>query len=258
MARNIYRLAIFIIVYTLALQLSLIADLRDGLVAYWPLDEGRGNVMGDLVAHHHGDIDKGRGTWTDDAQSGKAFNLRGQSLITVENTRDLDELADGFAIAHWMKPTKPGAIMDKSASDVARIQWYILGDLRLHWGIGNKFTFGKALPNFGKWYHVVWSHTPNKATIVYRDGQEVGNSVMGQTPATLKPMYFGNRLPWEGRSEWFNGILDEIAFWNRPLSQDEAQEVMEKGISYLLTVSPREKVATSWATIRMRSVARNP
>ena len=62
-----------------------------------------------------------------------------------------------------------------------------------------------------------------EASIVYRDGKEVGNKILGEVPVTGKPMHFGNRLPWEGRSEWFNGTLDEIGFWNRPLSEGKSK-----------------------------------
>ena len=92
---------------------------------------------------------------------------------------------------------------------------------------------------------------------MYRNGKEVGNKILGNAPVTGKAIYFGNRLPWEGRSEWFNGILDEIGVWTRPLSEDEVEEVMEKGIGQILAVSPRDKVTTTWAAIKTRSEGRN-
>ena len=253
--KNGIYLALLIVIFVLSTQAGAHAKLIDGLVAYWPLDEGRGDVMGDAVGENPGEIELDRGVWTDDAQVGKAFELKGQSLITVKNARDLDQLPEGFTIAHWMKPTKGGAIMDKSGGDGTRIQWYLLGDKRHHWGIGGAWAFsdGKPIGNYGKWYHVAWSHEPNESSIVYRDGKEVGNKILGEVPVTGKPMHFGNRLPWEGRSEWFNGTLDEIGFWNRPLSEDEVQEVMESGIGSLLAVSARDKVTTTWGAIKGRS-----
>ena len=257
--KNRFYLALLMVVFVLVIQTSVSADILDGLVAYWPLDEGRGDVMGDSVGEHQGEIKVDRGVWIDDAQVGKAFELKGQSLITVKNAKALDKLPEGFTIAHWMKPTKGGAIMDKSGGDGTRIQWYILGDKRHHWGIGGAWGFsdGKPIGSFGKWYHVAWSHEPNEASIVYRDGKEVGNKILGEVPVTGKPMHFGNRLPWEGRSEWFNGALDEIGFWNRPLSEDEVQEVMESGIGAFLAVSARDKVTTTWGAIKGRSLRPN-
>jgi len=75
---------------------------------------------------------------------------------------------------------------------------------------------------------------------------------LGAVPETGRDMHFGNRLPWEGRQEWFNGILDDIGFWNRPLSEDEVNELIEKGLPNFLAVSPRGKLATTWATLKTR------
>ena len=258
-AKNVSYLALLMMMFMLATQLSVHSKLVEGLIAYWPLDEGRGNVMGDAVGDHPGDIEVDKGVWTDDAQIGKAFELRGQSLITVKNAKDLDKLPNGFTIAHWMKPTKGGAIMDKSGGDGTRIQWYLLGDKRHHWGIGGAWAFsdGKPIGSYGKWYHVAWVHEPNEVSMVYRDGKEVGNKILGEVPVTGKPMHFGNRLPWEGRSEWFNGTLDEIGFWNRPLSEGEVNDVMENGIGGLLAVSARGKVTTTWGAIKGRRLRLN-
>ena len=255
--KNGIYLALLMAVFQHLFQPSGYSDLSDGLVAYWPLDEGRGNEMGDVVGGHHGEIERDQGIWTDDAKSEKAFELKGHSLITVKNAGAIDKLPDGFTIAHWMKPTKGGAIMDKSGGDGTRIQWYLLGDKRQHWGIGGAWAFsdGNPIGNFGKWYHVAWSHEPNEASTVYRDGKEVGNKVLGAVPVTGKPMHFGNRLPWEGRSEWFNGTLDEIGFWNRPLSEAEINEVMENGLRTLLAVSARGKITTTWGAIKGRGTA---
>ena len=63
-------------------------------------------------------------------------------------------------------------------------------------------------------------------------------------------MYFGNRLPGENRQEWFRGILDEIGFWNRQLSAEEVNEVMDRGLAGLLSVSPGGKAAAHWADVK--------
>ena len=91
-AKNVSYLALLMMIFMLATQASVHSKLLDGLVAYWPLDEGRGAVMGDAVGDNPGDITVDKGVWTDDAQIGKAFELRGQSLITVKNAKDLDKL----------------------------------------------------------------------------------------------------------------------------------------------------------------------
>jgi hypothetical protein len=251
--RRIVHCSIAITAFVCVISVKAPADLVDGLVAAWLLDEGKGAVMKDAVGDHDGEIDGGE--WTDDAKNGKsAYRLEGQTLITVKNSKDIDRLKDGFTIAHWINPKQGGAIMDKSGDDGSRIQWYILGDKRHHWGIGGQFGFsdGDPVPNFNEWYHFVWSHEPDEASIVYRDGKEVGMNRLGAVPETGRDMHFGNRLPWEGRQEWFNGILDDIGFWNRPLSEEEVNELIKVGLPNVLAVSPQGKLATTWATLKTR------
>ena len=48
------------------------------------------------------------------------------------------------------------------------------------------------------------------------------------------------------------GYWDDIGFWNRPLSADEVNELIEKGLPNFLAVSPQGKLATTWATLKTR------
>ena len=229
-------------------------DIRDGLIAYWSVDEGNGDTWNDAVGKHDGEIeDDGDGGWTDDAQFGNGF-VFSRSLVRVRDADDINELPDGFTLAHFIRPDSAGAIMDKSGSDATRIQWYILGDKRHHWGLGGSFGFSdnSPVPAFGEWYHFAWSHTPPESHI-YRDGEEVAFAPnMGDVPVTDADMFFGNRLPDEGRQEFFGGALDDIGFWNRGLTAEEIAEVAKKGLSGVLAVSPQGKTATTWARLKDR------
>ena len=81
--RRIVYCAIAITVFVCVISVKAPADLVDGLIAAWLLDEGKGAVMSDAVGDHDGEIDGGE--WTDDAKNGKsAYRLEGQTLITVK------------------------------------------------------------------------------------------------------------------------------------------------------------------------------
>ncbi|MDE0185649.1 MAG: LamG domain-containing protein [Candidatus Poribacteria bacterium] len=250
MKRMVY-CSIALTVFVCAVTIETPADLVEGLIAAWLLNEGKGSVMKDAVGDHDGEIDGG--VWTENAKNGKsAYRLTHKTLITVKNSVDIDRLDDGFTIAHWINPKQGGAIMDKSGHDGSRIQWYILNDRRHHWGIGPVWGIsdGNPVAAFHTWYHFAWSHEPDDASIIYRNGKEVGRNRLGAVPVTGRNMLFGNRLPWEGRQEWFNGILDDIGFWNRPLSEEEVNELIEVGLPNVLGVAPQSKLATTWATLK--------
>lgn len=242
-----------IAICSLVIHLSARADILDGLVAVWTFDEGEGDTAGDSIGEHHGEISGA--TWTDDAMKGTAldFSPRKDSFVIIEHIEDIDELPDGFTFSHWVKQRDRGAMMDKSDNDGARIQWFLLEDTRIHWGIGNSFGFAPGLGEVGQWMYLTWSHEPG-ASKVYLNGAEVGGGPEGAVPVTGRPMYFGTRMPWQqfGKEQRFNGILDEIAFWTRPLSVKEIEEVTEKGIQLILAVSPKAKLATTWGSLKTR------
>ena len=61
-------------------------------------------------------------------------------------------------------------------------------------------------------------------------------------------------MPWQqfGKEQRFDGILDEVAFWTRPLSVKEIEEIAVQGIQGILAVSPEAKLATAWASLKTR------
>ena len=53
-----------------------------------------------------------------------------------------------------------------------------------------------------------------------------------------------------GRNFAWNGILDDVAMWNRALSEKDIQSVMNKGLQLLLAVDPINKLAVTWAEFK--------
>ena len=115
--------AALIVLLALAIQPLVFADILDGLIGYWPFDEGEGEVTVDEIGGHDGAIE--RATWTDQAIEGKALKFVPQddTKVRVEDAKDLDELPDGLTVANWIRPLSRGAMMDKSGR-ADRMQWF--------------------------------------------------------------------------------------------------------------------------------------
>ena len=45
-------------------------------------------------------------------------------------------------------------------------------------------------------------------------------------------------------------MMGEISVWERGFSQEEVQEIIEKGLDGFLAVNPVEKLATTWAKVK--------
>ena len=61
-----------------------------------------------------------------------------------------------------------------------------------------------------------------------------------------KPLVVGDERP---LSRLFQGLIDEVAIFNKALSQDEINEIMG-GIDTLLSVKPMGKITSAWADVK--------
>ena len=93
--------------------------------------------------------------------------------------------------------------------------------------------------------------TPNRkpGEILFIDGKPVGEAV-GDLPVSADwdqgarvGFNIDNKRP-------FTGMMDEVSVWEYGFSQEEIQEIIEKGLDGFLAVNPVEKLATTWATVK--------
>ena len=54
----------------------------------------------------------------------------------------------------------------------------------------------------------------------------------------------------DGRNFAWNGIMDDVAMWNRALDEKEIISVMNSGLQLLLSVDQIDKLATTWAKLK--------
>lgn len=104
-----------------------------------------------------------------------------------------------------------------------------------------------------KWHHVAGSYD-GKIVKIYLDGKVIGLEkktfhFFGGNTAKLRIGCAKNRLQYA----FANGSIDETAIWRRALSGGEIKQAM---IGDFLAVSPSDKVATTWADVKKRTIAR--
>jgi hypothetical protein len=51
-----------------------------------------------------------------------------------------------------------------------------------------------------------------------------------------------------GTEVYFEGIIDEVFIYNRPMDEDEIKELMQSGPG--LAVEPADRLATTWSRIK--------
>jgi len=157
----ILRLSVFLI-FLVAVSTASMADLNDGLVAYWPMDEGSGDM-----GHGNDGVLLGDAAW--EAAGAKI----GKACIIFDGKDDLLEIAPfnveggGITLAAWINPTSfnigDGRIITKAVEWGADDHWWMFStvddDHKLRFRL--KTNDGQAVPTqaagalvAGKWQHV--------------------------------------------------------------------------------------------------------
>jgi hypothetical protein len=250
------------------------ADLWEGLVAAWTFDDGTAK---DQTGNKHdgkivGKPQPVRGKF------GVGFDFNGKDTgVEVEDHEAL-QLADPFTIAAWIYPR---AIVDASGIDHAGIVWKgnMIGwgsnvynyriamhlDSGLTWGAcagGTEgyFHTGNCIPRLNQWYHTALVENGTEG-IAYLDGVALADAdVTGgdmHRPSAPYDVLEGQpvRIGWSqgyngdiGTEVYFDGIIDEVFIYSRPLDENEVNELMNGALNF--PVEPAGRLVVTWAQIK--------
>lgn len=271
------RVLIFILAMASLLILPSLTEAQkynkdERLILYFPFDEGEGDTAFDLSMYeNHGELDFPE--WVD-GKHGGALEFNGQSDVVIVPTKDSDELNfiapfdNSGTVEAWFlvkgagnsifprvlsKESTTGHVggvtlrlrqFDKLEFELAAEAQQVTG------GPGPGGGNPKAELDFNIWYHGAGTWEPG-AHIVYINGEEVArgahtNPIMEDRTNDLRigGSFAGPRN--------FEGIIDEVRIWNRVLPQAEIQENMSLGRRELMSVSPADRLTTTWGRIKSR------
>lgn len=210
-----------------------------GVIGWWP---GDGHAR-DLIRGTNGGR-QGTATYAPGRVS-YAFNLDGGAgAVAVPHRANLNPGTADFTLDFWMKPTATGvmrAVLNKRDgcrdSDFWDIRLLPEGLLQVELaGAPGKDDYGiiSATPvNDGSWHHVALVRQGAQATL-YIDGQVRGsvNTKNAITIGNTAPLRFGSD-PCIGSNttRGYQGLLDEVDWFNRALSAAEVQAIFNAGES---------------------------
>ncbi|MFH1724602.1 MAG: LamG-like jellyroll fold domain-containing protein [Elusimicrobiota bacterium] len=221
----------------LLLALAGTAEAQEGMMGYWRLDAGSGSVAIDSSGYDsHGTI---HGAIWADGQVGGAMSFDGANDYVDLGTASPIRVAHP-SIAVWFK-SDGGANDDmvSSAHDNGR-NGYRLGTKyndasELTWLVGDAngfdilFTEGADI-NDGNWHFVVGTYDGSNIRL-YLDGVLYGAELSTRIVTHTSRLFIGGRGGSPGC--YFDGLLDEVAIFNRALTQEEIQAYYQNGLQGL-------------------------
>ncbi len=221
------------------------AGVQDGLVGYWPMDEGSGEEVAD--ASGNGNDGTAKDTRWVDGKYDSALEFNGvASIVDIPYFAEVTP-AEGATMAAWIFPTdttRSCVVGQFSAYGVAMFDGLQLKSVI--WG-DDWVEAGITVPQ-EKWSHLAmtWDTNANHRTMVL-NGEVVAerpNAIpVPQVQINLGIGKWAANFGWE---DMFMGIIDDVKLWNRVLTADEIAEAS------LLSkpVESQGKLATVWGNVK--------
>lgn len=162
----------------------------------------------------------------------KALGFDGvNDYVTINNSATLN--SSGFSVEAWIRTTQSGLarIVTKPAGGSQRYSLHLdpagtgrpmfRFDAQYHMG-AQVVTGGRAVDD-GHWHHVVGAYDPVEGVLkIYVDGRIVGTKQTAGIPVVSGEAVQIGRFN-GAHGQFFQGSIDEVRIWNRPLSSLEVQ-----------------------------------
>ena len=206
--------------------------LSRGLVLHYRFDKDEKEKVVDGCGNNPGVL-KGAPVWVADGQVNGCYNFPGNGAHVLIPDSDSLHVGNELTISAWIKPSamtpRPTIFSTRVAHSAGSFS------LELHAERPSVTTDGRydlktidPLKAVGKWYHVIYvkSLAKGKRQELYLNGVE--QKLSSNRPVTFKDNN-KDKLVGAGwkldRKHHFNGLIDEVMIWNRPLSVMEARQL---------------------------------
>lgn len=241
----------------------------NGLVARWDFEERTGAIAHDTSGHaNHGTLDN----YTDDSQwvtgrfgGGLAFNGQTSNRLIVPNSATVGaDLVNGFTVSAWFRSniqlpaSGSGAALLEKGNMYFLLQGVANGGMNFllkQGGANLTVPLGESLSS-NVWYHIAGVFDGTEARL-YLDGElKASLAVAAPIDTTDLPLVIGG----DDASRTFNGVIDQVAIWNRPLTDEEVRQVAGRVGAPKIEQQPQPVsiYAGGTATFRVSAVGADP
>jgi hypothetical protein len=204
--------------------------MADGLVGWWKFDEGKGETIADSSGHGNNGTVFGITTWVDGFVGPKALKITGGGVKIADSPLlrpPKVTVAMWFNLAGKQVPSARLFQKGKDNEETINFQggeggigFSLATAPRENRGINTKHRF-----EIGKWYHITGIYDGSELR-VYVDGKISNKQTVEPFVPYAgedQPLVIGNRFPDMARP--FNGIVDDVRVYTRPLSETEVWEL---------------------------------
>ncbi|HTG43513.1 MAG TPA: LamG domain-containing protein, partial [Verrucomicrobiae bacterium] len=243
----------FVLALSLTPAVAQAADVRLGLVSYWPLNELSADqaTTPDVVGGNHFTVIGLDPSYVVPGKRGNALSFNGvdQYAFYIDPPeRDSGlPIAQGhrYSVAFWVKGAGAGQSDRRMFSESSSLTTDPLVNLGTH-NAGTDGTVDVFIRNSGAqinhahspgtalddaWHHIAWTDDAGNGSL-YLDGVLNTNFVYAPGPTAYDTTSIGAIVRGGGDNvgAFFAGLIDDVAVWERVLSPAEVQEVATTGL----------------------------
>ncbi|MGE4285405.1 MAG: LamG-like jellyroll fold domain-containing protein, partial [Phycisphaerae bacterium] len=212
-------------------------------IAYFPFDEMTGSIAHSIPALGNGSL-SGDVQWENGIAGGALrFDGADSGVVVPEDSSYLNPM-DGITVSAWINADSwkdqswQGSIVSKDDWD-ERDTGYVLrcgnnGCLSFNLAVGWKWSEAVtgSLMQTGRWYHVVGTYD-GAAIKTYINGVlRAETAVSGEISTSRYDLQIGRGA--HDYSRAFDGLIDEVAIWDKALSADKISRIYNQGVAYSL------------------------
>jgi methionine-rich copper-binding protein CopC len=193
-----------------------------GLVAAYGFNEGSGSTVTDSSGRGNNGTISGA-TWVN-GLSGKALSFNGTSnWVTVADSNSLD-LTSGMTLEAWVKPSALNdfstVIMKERTGDLVYSLYAAdgQGNPPSSYMSGTRSVVGLSPLTLNSWSHLAVTYDDSNL-VLYVNGVLIATqNLPGGITTSTGALRIGGNSIW---GEFFNGLVDEVRVYSRPLTQAE-------------------------------------
>ena len=243
---------------------SYAADVIDpDLVLYFDFEEFTATHVIEKSGHGYDGKIVQKVTQSNDGKFGKAAQFVTSSYLDLDGPNvDPEHIpTEGMSVVAWINVESIAdmAIFNARAGDGT---WLVhpeaRGDGNYRWlnrgHNPNKTLFDiKAGVNKAKeWVHYAGTFSQEEGmAYLYINGKKVGEEKARLPDKIAGDWGLGARVGYNiDNNRPFNGLMDDLNVWKRGLTEDEVLSIMNDGVSELLGVEARGKLATTWGKLK--------
>ena len=201
-------------------------SLPSGLIGAYFFDEGIGSITSDSSGNGLDGTLLNGPVWTS-GYDGQGLEFDGIDDY-VYMTSSIYTLTGG-TLSLWFKKTGDGSgedviIGSVGGSGSSRAPTLYVPSSTLLWEFGSLVMQDSGQPIINdRWYHVAMTYDDNFNVSLYLDGVLVDSGTSANPQEFYEQVHIGHYGGWG--NHFFQGVVDEVLIWDRPLSQEEVAQV---------------------------------